>query len=108
MYDFYNSPPKTVGDIHQYLTSWLQPITDGELLLINNENWINTHVFTRAFNIHSVFFNQCTCEYAFHVCTDDNNDKNINFPNFGRYKNYDKMIKGVSEQYADLWKLDVF
>ena len=51
MYDFYNKPPKTRDDLHEYLTSWLKKLTPEEketsIVEVNGEKFIQELGFRR-------------------------------------------------------------
>lgn len=104
MYDFYNNPPTTKLEIHEYIVTWLKPTSD-ERIVIENELWESIAGFRRAFCCHIVWLNKETVEYAFHVSDDTTNFDTTNFPNFGRYDSWQSLIEGVVDRYALLWKI---
>lgn len=107
-YDFYNNLPNTKQDVYDYITTWLETYYDKKEIIINNEKWIMTEGFRRAFYNHFVFKNLDTLEYAFHVFEYDiwgDNDEKEGFPNFGRYKTYNEMIEGIVNKYVKAWNI---
>ena len=104
--DFYENPPNSKNGIYKYLTSWLEPVDTGIGFSKNNQHWIQTQGFRRAFNGHGVFQNKATDVFAFHVFNSDSNDNDFEtFPNFGQYDTYEKMLEGVVDRYAKLWNI---
>lgn len=96
-YPFYEKPPQTDADVREYLVSWLQPIDPPAVL---DASWHQTFGFKRGFYIHGVF--EGPDGVAFHVGEDGDMH---NFPNFGVYASFDKMMDGVIRRYCELWKL---
>lgn len=84
-------------EICEYLRSWLQPINPPFIIMHDNVSWSQISGFKRAFNTHGVFTS--SNGIAFHV--GENGDMN-NFPNFGTYESFDKMIEGVARRYCKL------
>jgi len=59
MYDFYNNPPKNTEDIVEYLTSWLKPIEDSNIIIIyQNNNFFPFQGFRQAFNNHVIYLDK--------------------------------------------------
>lgn len=96
-------PPSTRNDVRQYIVSWIKPVLRRHER-IDNEWWVVEYGFNRGFHANTVFRQETTGEYAFHVCMDDNFKHRLDgFPNFGRYCDYESMITGIVEKYATLW-----
>lgn len=104
MIDFYKDLPNTKEDIENYLRSWLQPIDNGIVHFYNGKEWKQKYGFRRAFHIHGVYVDETTNHHIFHV--DEFKWKDNTAPNFGEWIDFDYMIRGVSEIYYKLWKLD--
>jgi hypothetical protein len=104
MIDFYKDLPNTKEDIEKYLRSWLQPIDNGTVHIYNGQEWKQKCGFRRAFHIHGVYVNETNNHHIFHV--DEYEWKENTPPNFGEWIDFDYMIRGVSELYYKLWKLD--
>lgn len=100
-YDFYENPPKTRDQIREYVTTWLEPTNDPTVYTISGETFVNEQGFRRAFNLHSVFRNVQTGEYAWHV------SEAGDFSNFSstRYLSMEELVEGVVEEFYVLWKL---
>ena len=88
------------------MTEQLQPIEHMPEETIDNELWVITAAFRRAFFYHNVFLNKTTKEYAFHVSDGDLHEcRHDDFPNFGRHRDYHEMMEAVVNKYAILWKI---
>ena len=98
---FYDKPPQSYNDVYEYIITWLQPITPPSVIIHEGISWSQTFGFKRAFNTHGVFTS--SNGFAFHV--EDDGDMH-DFPNFGTYESFDKMIDGVVKRYCELWKIE--
>jgi len=101
IYPFYDKPPQTYNDVYEYIITWLQPINSYSVIIHEGVSWKQIFGFKRGFNNHGVFTR--LDNYAFHVEEDENIE---NFPNFGTYESFDKMIDGVVKRYCELWKIE--
>ena len=108
MYDFYNKPPKTRIDLHEYLTSWLKKLTPEEketsIVEVNGEKFIQELGFRRAFYMHCVFRNMNTNEYVWWIFGDDDESYLDTFPTI-RFPTYDSMLEQTINDYYKLWGL---
>lgn len=90
---------ETKEDIKHFLTSRIA-FFDGESDTRYGD-WTPIAGFRRAFNDHTVWKNNDTDIFAFHV---DMSEYGIrSFPNFGEYTSYEELIDGVAEKYESLW-----
>lgn len=97
MYDFYGSPPQTLDDVKQYLSTWLKE-TDDHVVL---RGWTQTHGFRRGFASHAAFRDD-DGRYKFLVNTDDETEP----IDMGTYDTWDEMISGVARRYCVQWNLE--
>lgn len=101
MYDFYNNPPKSKKEIREWLTDWLEPVSEGVHLFEQNGELFKQELgFRRAFHIHCVCMSLKTGEYAWCVFEDSG------IPNITkRFTTYEEMLNHVIDDYYVAWKL---
>ena len=102
-YPFYEKLPQSFDDVKEYLTTWLQSISPSVVMMHDGVTWSQTFGFKRGFSTHGVFTSSNDV-FAFHVGEDGDMQ---NFPNFGTYESFDKMIDGVVIRYCELWKIKI-
>jgi hypothetical protein len=102
-YPFYDKLPQSFDDVKEYLTTWLQAITPPSIVMYDDVAWSQTFGFKRGFGTHGVFTSS-NGAFAFHVGEDGDMQ---NFPNFGTYESFDKMIDGVGKRYCQIWKIQI-
>ena len=101
LYPFYEKPPQSYDDVYMYLTTWLKAVTPPLIMTKDGVSWQQTFGFKRGFGTHGVFTSDNGT--AFHVEEDGDMQ---NFPNFGTYESFDKMIDGVTRRYCALWNIE--
>ena len=99
-YPFYDKHPQSYNDVYDYVITWLQSINPPSVIIYEGVSWSQIFGFKRGFSTHGVFTSSNS--FAFHV--GENGDM-YNFPNFGTYESFDKMIDGVVKRYCELWKI---
>ena len=103
MYDFYANPPKTKQEIREWLKSWLQETgAESPIVEKTGERFIQTHGFSRAFYLHTVFRNIDTNEFVWWVYSKDDNFSMDSFPE-ERYNSFDDMLTAITNDYYILW-----
>lgn len=89
--------PSTKEEIYNYITLMLNDTKSSYIENINNELW---HIKFRLIkNAHTYMLvkNTITNEYGYHISNNEDKYERdlLDFPMFGRYKNYDEMLIGV-------------
>jgi len=96
---------KTLADMECFLMSWLKPCNEQEKNTVTYQGKLFTQCmgFRRAFNIHGLYYNIDTNEFAFHV--DEDTWHQDYPPNFGIHKSFTECIRSVAEKYMVAWNL---
>jgi hypothetical protein len=95
----------TKKEVYNYLLGKLVSNNEYFEVVINNEKWIKKYSFRLNLHVSDIFYNENTNEYCIH--SNINNQKiNINFPNFGKYNNYEEMMEDLVNKYCKLLKVN--
>jgi hypothetical protein len=98
---------KTIQDVHAFIIKHLKHRCNQPCEIIQDEEWTIVSSFRIDLHCHNIYVNNSTKEYAVHDSVLNlYENRNVGFPNFGRYNTYSDMIIGFVNKYAELWQID--
>ena len=104
-YDFYAHPPTTKEQVREYITTWLEPITDATPVDVNGDIYKPVSGFRRACYIHTIYQNVTTGNYVWYVAEDSVTDY-AGWPTVS-YSTMEQLVDAVIKQICSQWRISV-
>ena len=90
-----------LADVREYITTWLDPVTDAVAIEIQGARFQPIAGFRRADYIHTVYQNQTTGDYVWYVAPDSTTDY-AGWPTKS-YPTLDTLLEDVIERQCQQW-----
>lgn len=101
VYDFYAHPPTTKAHVHEYITTWLSPVTDTTPVTINGARYRPISGFRRGSCIHTIYQNLTTGDYVWYMADDSVTDY-AGWPTKS-YRTLDSLLENVVTEHCQRW-----
>lgn len=88
---------KNPDDTRLFIEAWMIKSANNKIKEINGEKWKLVSSFMYKTDIDTIYINEETGEYAYHIYYYNNPESA--FPNMWRYDTYEDMIVNVSMAY---------